>query len=83
MSLKLTKLQELQQELLAYGEECRRLRTIAGRAVQRSGQIDVERIRRQALEDRERLEARINDLEREIGGQVIGQRDRDNRLTEV
>jgi hypothetical protein len=83
MSLKLTKLQELQQELLVYGEECRRLRTIAGRAIQRSGEIDVERIRRQALEDRERLEARINDLEREVEGQVIGQRDRDNRLTEV
>lgn len=67
MSVKMTKIQELEAELKVYVSECARMRKVAEIAVKVSGEIDVARITRQAQEDAERYEAEIARLRDELG----------------
>jgi len=48
MSVKMTKIQELEAELKVYVSECARLRKVAEAAVKESGEVDVARVTRQA-----------------------------------
>ena len=48
MSMKMTKIQELEQELKMYIGECLRLRKISERAIKLSGEIELENIQKNA-----------------------------------
>lgn len=48
MSVKMTKIQELEAELKVYVGECARMRKVAEAAVKGSGEVDVARVTRQA-----------------------------------
>ena len=54
MSMKMTKIQELETELRMYVGECMRMRRMTETAVKMSGEIDLNRLTRRAREDSER-----------------------------
>lgn len=62
MSMKLTKIQEIEAELKIYIAECNRLRGIAERAVKLSGEIDVKRIQTNANDQINRANNQLSSL---------------------
>ncbi|TNV85398.1 hypothetical protein FGO68_gene15267 [Halteria grandinella] len=67
MSMKLTKLKELETELRLYVAECLRLRKITEQAVRLSGEIDLQRLERQLVQERERYEGLVRNMRSDIG----------------
>lgn len=66
MSMKLTKLKELETELRLYVAECLRLRKITQQAVALSGEIDLSRMQRQLANERERYEGLLRGLKGDL-----------------
>jgi len=66
MSMKLTKLKELETELRLYVAECLRLRKITQQAVALSGEIDLSRMHRQVANDRDRYEDLLRNLKGDL-----------------
>lgn len=66
MSMKLTKISELETELRMYAAECQRMRVLCERAVKMSGEIDLKRIERRAAEDKKRYERDMAEMKREL-----------------
>ena len=63
-TVKATKINELELETKAYMQECVRLRKISERAVQMSGEIDLEKIKRQYAEFQDHFKQRQEDQQR-------------------
>ena len=66
MSMKLTKINELENELRMYAAECQRMRVLCERAVKMSGEIDLKRLERRLANDRHRYEKDVSELKKEV-----------------
>lgn len=60
-TLKSTKISELEMECKAYMQECVRLRGITERAIYMSGEIDLDKIRKQAAEYQDSLNLKFEE----------------------